>query len=74
MLFDVLMEGLDPDPLKIKLDHLSLGRGQVVGNKESGAVLCLGDKKKHDPDFGQIDEELGHPKPFPLGSADGFVM
>lgn len=74
MLLDVLMEGFDPDALKIKQNHLRFGHFEIVGNKKPGAVLGFGDKKQDSADLGQMDQELGDPKPFLFGSADGFVL
>jgi len=74
MLLDVLMEGFDPDALEIKLNHLRFGHFEIVGNKKPGAVPGFGDEEQDRADLGQMDEELGHPKPFLFGSADGFVF
>ena len=74
MLLGVLVKGFDPDPLQIDGHHLRFGHLQVVGDKEPGPVLGLGDKKERGPDLGQMDEELGDPKPSLFGSSNGFVF
>src|SRR3989338_400271 len=48
MLLDVLVEGLDPDPLKVQRDHLRFGHLEIVGDKEPDTVLPgSGNKQKH---------------------------
>src|SRR3989338_4309143 len=74
MLFDVLMEGFDPDALEIKLHHLKLGHFEIVGNKKTDAVFCFGNKQKHGSDFRQMNQTLGYLEPFLFGSSDGFVF
>ena len=74
MLLDVLMEGFDPDALKIKLNHLRFGHFEIVGNKKSGTVLGFGDEKQDRADLGQMDKELGYPEAFLFGSADSSVF
>ena len=74
VLFDVLVEGFDPDPLEVKLNHLRLGHFEIVGNKKADAVFGLGDKQQDGSDLGQMDEKLGHTKPSFFGSTNGFVF
>ena len=72
MLFNVLMEGFDPDPLQIKLHHLRLGHLQAVGYKEPRPILHRsGDKEEYSSDLGQRDQTFCHPKLSFLGSLDG---
>ena len=73
VLFDVLVEGFDPDALEVKLDHLRFGHLQVVGDKKTDAVFGSGDKQQDGSDLGQRDDKLGHSKPSFLGSSNGFV-
>ena len=74
VLFDVLMEGFDPDPLEVKLNHLRLGHFEIVGDKKADAVFGLGDKQQNGSDLGQMDEKLCHAKPSFFGSPNGFVF
>ena len=75
VLLDVLVEGFDPDPLKVKSDHLRFGHLEVVGDKKPDAVLLgPGNKQKHGPDLGQMDLELGNAKTFFSGNTDCFVF
>jgi len=74
VLFDVLVEGFDPDPLEVKLNHLRFGHFEIVGDKKADAVFGLGDKQQDGSDLGQMDEELGHLKPSFFGSTNGFVF
>ena len=72
MLFHVLVEGFDPDPLQIKPHHLGFGHLQAVGYKEPRPILHRsGDKEEHRSDFGQRDQTFCHPKLSFLGSSDG---
>ena len=41
VLLDVLVKGLDPDPLKVKRDHLRFGHLEVVGDKKPNPLLLL---------------------------------
>lgn len=75
VLLDVLVEGFDPDPLKVKRDHLRFGHFEIVGDKKPDAVLLgPGNKEKHGPDLGQMNLELGYAKASLLGSTDRFVF
>ena len=75
MLLDVLVKGFDPDPLKVKCDHLRLGHLEVVGHKEPDTVLLgSGNKQKYGADLGHMDLELGHAEASFFGSADRFVF
>jgi len=74
VLLDVLVEGFDPDPLEVKLNHLRLGHFEIVGDKKADAVFGLGDKQQDGSDLGQMDKELGHAKPSFFGSPNGFVL
>jgi hypothetical protein len=75
VLLDVLVEGFDPDPLKIQRDHLRFGHLEIVGDKKPDTVLPgSGNKQKHSADLGQMDLELGHTKVFLFGNTDRFVF
>ena len=75
VLLDVLVEGFDPDPLKVKSDHLRFGHFEVVGDKKPDTVfLGSGNKQKHGSDLWQMDQEPGYAKESFLGSTDCFVF
>jgi len=75
VLLDVLVEGFDPDPLKVKRDHLRFGHLEIVGDKEPDTVLLgSGNKQKDCSDLGQMDQKLGHAKASLLGSTDRFAF
>ena len=65
VLLDVLVEGLDPDPLKVKSDHLRFGHFEIVGHKKPDTVLLgSGNKQKDSPDLGYMNLELGYANAF----------
>jgi len=75
VLLDVLVEGLDPDPLEVKCDHLRFCHFEVVGNKEPDTVLLgSGNKQQDCSDLGQMDQKLGYAKASLFGSTDRFVF
>lgn len=74
VLFDLLVKGLDPEPLLVQSNDPGLGHGQVVGDQESGlGSRAFGNKKRHHSDFWQKNDQLGHLEPLFLGGADGLV-
>jgi hypothetical protein len=75
MLFDLLVKGLDPEPLLVQSNDSGLGHGQVVGDQESGlGARSFGNKERYHSDFWQKNDQLGHLEPLFPGGADGLVF
>jgi len=75
VLFDLLVKGLDPEPLLVQSHGLLLGHGQIVADQEPGFCPCaLGNEKGDHPDFGQEYDLFGDPEPLFLGGTDGLVI
>lgn len=75
MLLDLLVKGLDPEPLLVQSHGLLLGHGQIVGDQESGfGSGALGNEQRHPPDFGQEYDLFGNPEPLFLGGTDDLVI
>lgn len=72
MLFDLLMEGFDPEALRVETRHFQLGQVEIVGDVEAKAVGLFGDEEPHVADLGQADDEGSDPKPFVLGEPNAF--
>ena len=75
VLFDLLVKGLDPEPLLVQSHGSRLGHGQIVRNQKSGLGSCaFGNKERHHPDLWQKNDQLGHLEPLFPGGADGLVL
>ena len=75
VLLDILVEGFDPNPLKVQRNHLRFGHFEIVGDIKSDTVLLgPGNKQKHGSDLWQMDLELGNAKTFFPGNTDCFVF
>ena len=75
MLLDLLVKGLDPEPLLVQSHGLGLGHSQIVGDQKSGFGSCsFGNEQGHDPDLGQENDQLGNLEPLFFGGTDGLVL
>lgn len=72
MLFDLLVEGFDPEALRVKTREIQLGHVQIVGDEEAKTVGLFGDEEPDVADFGQADDYGGNLKSFVLGEANAF--
>ena len=75
MLLDLLVKGLDPEPLLVQSYGPSLAHDQIVGDQESGfGAGALGDEQRHHPDFGKENDQLGNLEPLLPGGTNGLVL
>ena len=73
VLLDVLVKNLDQKALRINLHHLGFAHLNIVGDKETIMISCVGNKKFDRPHLRQPDHAGSNSEKLLFGNPDAFV-